>query len=763
MGLYTQWKRVTGGFGRPDLTAVAKKLLDYLDNQRRLSGVKTMSIKATLPDGSVVTASFYGDHPQVDIQPAGAVVEGKLPSIAGFVLSPTATTIDPHAPIWPDVGTNPEVLALVTGKTATRYSAGGFSKYKHWFPNGIRQAGNIDWRDAKEQWILTFYGPRNRYFENDWGPSTFKSGDPGQGGFKPWIIRNGYTVLDISSAAFLALVPALSGGYIVGAGICSGKLVFVARNNAETMEYAYAVGLSNANPTTAKVFAKLAELVLLATRTMLAGENTGEASHPWLFSQNGLEARCIRQKVDGSGVGTFYEGVLSIAPGVTSAAFSINLLGPEPTTTTTRTVAASTGTYTPYMVWNGVAGPLTGLVPFGYNGTAVDSSTVVAIVDNALTKIAVDYIANLPVYAYARAATRTETSTQNTTESFAQTSTSVTSSRSGTNTYSVSGNGIGIKTDFADITTPYSGSASGTYSGSIALSAPAGYLYNAGSMVQPGTSGPVTRNEALQSIDSEHSVSVTYMDLRQQWLVYELVRVIRTTNTSTAFSTTLPGDGTGFVPIPVTTTVSGPITTRTVVQKGAAILFDETLTYNPTTVSTTNQPMFLTPGNYAGGNLIDPGTGNHLVDMWSFNTYDGEYGGGLAAWNPVSASSNTSTTVPSRLTDWFIDTLSSTSLNSGLRSQRVDQNVFRLSGSWQEYQDHWAFSMGLPRGNGYRTTTAVPDEADRWANGIKGGDLPTLVTGKSEKWVAGMNTGIVPPPFDLFFPISVLPVTVPLA
>ena len=42
-----------------------RKLLGYLDQQRRVSGVKTISQTRDFPDGSQVTAAFFGDVPKV--------------------------------------------------------------------------------------------------------------------------------------------------------------------------------------------------------------------------------------------------------------------------------------------------------------------------------------------------------------------------------------------------------------------------------------------------------------------------------------------------------------------------------------------------------------------------------------------------------------------------------------------------------------------------------------------------------------------------
>ena len=59
-----------GASERPDLRDLAKKLLGYLEQQRKLSGVKTQTIERKTADGSIVRAYFIGDVPMVDIIPA---------------------------------------------------------------------------------------------------------------------------------------------------------------------------------------------------------------------------------------------------------------------------------------------------------------------------------------------------------------------------------------------------------------------------------------------------------------------------------------------------------------------------------------------------------------------------------------------------------------------------------------------------------------------------------------------------------------------
>ena len=78
-GRYSQWRKLRGDLDRPELVDYGKRLLGYLDNQRKLSGNMSAHIKRTLPDGSVVMARFNGDQPEVYVQDAAS--EGDVEDI----------------------------------------------------------------------------------------------------------------------------------------------------------------------------------------------------------------------------------------------------------------------------------------------------------------------------------------------------------------------------------------------------------------------------------------------------------------------------------------------------------------------------------------------------------------------------------------------------------------------------------------------------------------------------------------------------------
>lgn len=83
---YPFWHKKRGdGPIAPALINLGKKLLARLDEQRRLSGVKTLQAQASLPDGSIVRAAFYDGVPLVDYQPALSAASGLTPLCSLFM------------------------------------------------------------------------------------------------------------------------------------------------------------------------------------------------------------------------------------------------------------------------------------------------------------------------------------------------------------------------------------------------------------------------------------------------------------------------------------------------------------------------------------------------------------------------------------------------------------------------------------------------------------------------------------------------------
>lgn len=157
MSRYGGWRRLTGDTAdRPDLLDLGKKLLGYLSEQRRLTGLKTCSIQRQAPDGSLVRARFDYDIPVIEVMAAPAPTGGgQRIELAGVVARPR-TFADPFA-----FGDNADVL-LALGENKAKGVF--FDSYKAQFPDGLVLAGNLDWRNADETLAVTWIGPLNRYF-----------------------------------------------------------------------------------------------------------------------------------------------------------------------------------------------------------------------------------------------------------------------------------------------------------------------------------------------------------------------------------------------------------------------------------------------------------------------------------------------------------------------------------------------------------------------------------------------------------------------
>lgn len=194
MTRYTGWRRLSGDTAdRPDLLDFGKKLLGYLDGQRQLSGVKTLSIERTLPDGSVVRARFDYDIPVIEVLAANpAAGAGPDTFLSGLVAEPrtfanyTAFGAKAETLLVPfNTGTPDEKWASYFFDST--YGTGGqYQKTpqgKPLFTDGLTLGGNLDWRSKDESLTVNWFGPASRYF-------------PENGGFGQWVFRNGEVIFD---------------------------------------------------------------------------------------------------------------------------------------------------------------------------------------------------------------------------------------------------------------------------------------------------------------------------------------------------------------------------------------------------------------------------------------------------------------------------------------------------------------------------------------------------------------------------------------
>lgn len=230
-GRYEDWHHRRGGNDRPDLVSVAKKLLGYLEEQRRLKpGVPTQAIERTLSDGSVVRAEFYGDVPRVSIR-AASQGGGRAPIwFDGFAIRPTTSAQSTRTWTGGARGTgafeqaNYRLQVLLARPTAISRQGlvpAWYDSNPLWWPDdpapgrfyrpdlgepSFRYAANLDWQGTAG--ALYFFGPNIRSGTDFW----FQ--------FDRYVLHNGVVLLDLDETS--GVVFSVSGPdtvYVMGAAL----------------------------------------------------------------------------------------------------------------------------------------------------------------------------------------------------------------------------------------------------------------------------------------------------------------------------------------------------------------------------------------------------------------------------------------------------------------------------------------------------------------------------------------------------------------
>jgi hypothetical protein len=179
MGRYDQWRGLRGDTDRPELIDAGKKLLGYLAEQRKLSGVKTLFCSRTLADGSVVRARFIGDIPTVEVLAAGSRIAGGVETtvLQGFVTKPRLFSYTPDDEGVDEYGALAQNL-LVHNSSGWKtlyfdasYVPGGAQvdgyyeftpQHNTLFTDGLPEGGAIDWKDLDGAVSVNWAGPPTR-------------------------------------------------------------------------------------------------------------------------------------------------------------------------------------------------------------------------------------------------------------------------------------------------------------------------------------------------------------------------------------------------------------------------------------------------------------------------------------------------------------------------------------------------------------------------------------------------------------------------
>lgn len=287
-GRYPGWHGKSGDVNAsPALRNAGKKLLGYLVEHSRLSGVDTMTRSVELADGSVVTARLVNGTPRVDYEPGGVMASqnGVASMIEGMVVTPR-TFASPTA-----YGANPQVL--LNGKSLG--------------------SENEEWRGLfyDETYFPTGEGGKS-YKRNRFGQEVFFQGFPNEAMARRWTNADDSLCLCWYGAADLLgvgtgqylfyngglLVDGGTGAKIRGACIRGTTLLWVDRNTmyqAELSPLDYTGLRWVKGHTTTRAYPPLLNQINLANAVEVVTLPTpwdGNYTHV-AFSRDGLEARTI--------------------------------------------------------------------------------------------------------------------------------------------------------------------------------------------------------------------------------------------------------------------------------------------------------------------------------------------------------------------------------------------------------------------------------------------------------------------------------------
>lgn len=298
---YTNWYHLkTQGPDRPDLIDVGKKMLGYLDNQRRLSGVPSLSIARKMADGSIVRARFIMDQPVIEIFTAAAVAaQPPTPDLLdGFVVLPAEAIGESEVVLTPLEGGRWQVWFYDATYVPINYP-GSPRFYGTTFPapDALNNRGRVDWSNQAQTLRVEWDGPTSRYF---WS-----------GSLSSRVYYKGAVLLDVSLIE--GGLVGRTGGQVCGACItrdADGHLLIVAiRYGSEQgtgtsrrdvfLAVPLAVDAVHFVPGAKfeqqpKLQAVTAEAILLLDQER--GANVDDYRHPWMFSDDGRQARCVRPK-----------------------------------------------------------------------------------------------------------------------------------------------------------------------------------------------------------------------------------------------------------------------------------------------------------------------------------------------------------------------------------------------------------------------------------------------------------------------------------
>ena len=225
------------------LLPLARKVLGFATEQARANGLSTYKHVHHLPDGGTITAELIGGIPRVtiDVPPPEGGREPLFPPEDFVVWSRSGAYpigLDPDDPrqILKPPGGNGDAANLWTtywfnaGITGYDAFGGRKSTYQPVFPEGLRKAGNLDWRGTNRERIQ-WNGPSTRYWyapfvqmTAQYGRFVYMAGQP--------VLDTDQYIIDSGSGPEPELP--FNERYVLGAGI-RGMYLYVVQVQAQNL------------------------------------------------------------------------------------------------------------------------------------------------------------------------------------------------------------------------------------------------------------------------------------------------------------------------------------------------------------------------------------------------------------------------------------------------------------------------------------------------------------------------------------------------
>lgn len=575
-GRFTEWYRNAGDVNAsPALRDLAKKLLGYLENQRKLGAPPTLVVRRANRDG-MVEAAFIDGMPRVRIVAHGPAKAPNEPGppLEGFVVTPGGphgVGSFPEVVLQPKKGADVWHVSFYDETTVPMDYPAKHSIYKPTFPDGLIYAGQVDWRSTDEKLSVCWDGPRTRYFSDGSAGSSLVY-------FKNAVVFDAAPVM--GALGLGSDTVEVRGACLTSSGM---RLLVVVLRTLGGVSYdsVLSVPLGMSPPTKppgltprmhANVLHPADSIEVLLDRALPGDEN--DIAHPWFFNQAGTEARCMRP----DGNTTMHELVLGVDP--TTGEWTVTRNSEAwPTVTTADSVSRTLralrieGTYNAERVASGgtVVESLSGAMS-AYRGAGVNTPSdeeyeldyIVAqtrtttVSGSGALRIAVDYRDGAPVYAFALPPDTTEsysfsssrsgsysdsvTATTGTGLSLTAVATSGAHDEisSDSSTTTRSGRTAGIQTDWGTFTATVSASAStahdyawhDTWSNSATLTSPQAAPWGLWGTDFRGFSSASTQTTSQDNSSTTTEtglLNLHHLDLRYRWLSYLWYDTVTTT------------------------------------------------------------------------------------------------------------------------------------------------------------------------------------------------------------------------------------------